>query len=292
MAVRYIYRLISPLSDNRLPFIIPNRLLCLSYPNGATHPYRADRYHIEKEKLNAFIEHNPLRDIRRRSGAVVRFEIPSVKKASTKDEGQSTKDEGQSIKDEGQNQVTEPKSRLLVVGSPNQIRQATHLLNEALGIHQEMTQEGKVEEGNLEEDWQGSGEDKPMWHGYRRNFKGQRAPVKGRKACIRRHGKRKLKRPRLDNGQWRGNPCALCQMILDYRYYIHYTDIEVLNHFICPHSWNIIDRYVTGTCRDQQKKLVEAINKARMEGFLPFTVMLPRDPSDIQPKLHVCWYAN
>ena len=241
MALRAVYRLNSCI-NNSLP-IIPCRLFHLSYLNGGTHSYALKLYQIPNEKFYDFVDKNPLLDIRKRSGAVVRFRETEII------------------------DITEQKSRdLLVVGNTNQIQRAFEYLNKFLGDTQQIEIAEQDDRRKIKSTEQDVDDNKLMWHGYRRNFKGQFPPLKPRKKCIRCKGKKIC-----------GNPCPLCQMTLSSNYEIHFTDVEILNQFICQRTWNILEPSITGVCRIQHFQLVAAIQKARLSGYLPFTLPLPSE---------------
>jgi len=50
---------------------------------------------------------------------------------------------------------------------------------------------------------------------------------------------------------------------------LDYKDVELLNRFISSQA-KIIDPIHTGTCAKHQRKLAQAIKRARFMGFLPF----------------------
>ncbi|XP_068189943.1 small ribosomal subunit protein mS40 isoform X1 [Antennarius striatus] len=96
----------------------------------------------------------------------------------------------------------------------------------------------------------------PVWSGYRRNHKGSIPPQKTRKTCIR-------------GEKVSGNPCPICR---DPNIIIHPQNVALLEQFISPHSGMVHDTHLTGVCRKQQKKLLEAITTARDEGLLQFQI--------------------
>jgi len=99
--------------------------------------------------------------------------------------------------------------------------------------------------------------DTPVWVQYRRNFKGQFAPKKTRKTCIR-HGMIST-----------GNPCPICRdeyLVLDYR------NAELLKQFISPFNGETLHWDKTGVCRRQQFNLLLAIEKAKDYGTISFDV--------------------
>uniref|UniRef100_A0A3P9P872 Small ribosomal subunit protein mS40 n=1 Tax=Poecilia reticulata TaxID=8081 RepID=A0A3P9P872_POERE len=95
-----------------------------------------------------------------------------------------------------------------------------------------------------------------VWAGYRRNHKGGIPPQKTRKTCIR-------------GDKICGNPCPICR---DPNIIINHQNVKLLQQFISPHTGMVYDPTLTGVCMKQQKKLNEAINKARDDGLLPFQI--------------------
>ena len=61
--------------------------------------------------------------------------------------------------------------------------------------------------------------------------------------------------------------CKFCQDKVDY---IDYKDIRTLQMFI-PERGKILPRRISGTCAMHQKKLAEAIKRARHIAFIPYT---------------------
>jgi small subunit ribosomal protein S18 len=61
--------------------------------------------------------------------------------------------------------------------------------------------------------------------------------------------------------------CKFCQDKVDY---IDYKDIRTLQQFI-PERGKILPRRISGTCAMHQKKLAEAIKRARHIAFIPYT---------------------
>jgi small subunit ribosomal protein S18 len=60
--------------------------------------------------------------------------------------------------------------------------------------------------------------------------------------------------------------CKFCQDKVDY---IDYKDIRTLQQFI-PERGKILPRRISGTCAMHQKKLAEAIKRARHIAFIPY----------------------
>ena len=136
---------------------------------------------------------------------------------------------------------------VLVVGRPFQIKAATDVL-----LNGSVESKDDLKHG-----------ERFIWQGYSRNFKGQFPPERPRRTCIRCAGHRIS-----------GNPCPLCQVQLKSNYKVHFTDIQILEQFICPHTWEILSHKVTGVCRKQYREVEAAIKKAREHGYLPFTLPL------------------
>ncbi|MED6264179.1 28S ribosomal protein S18b, mitochondrial [Characodon lateralis] len=90
-----------------------------------------------------------------------------------------------------------------------------------------------------------------VWAGYRRNHKGGIPPQTTRKTCIR-------------GDKICGNPCPVCR---DPNIIIHHQNVKLLQQFISPHTGMVYDPTLTGVCMKQQKKLNEAIDKARDDGM-------------------------
>lgn len=192
-------------------------------------------------------------DIRKESGAVVRHE-DMANKARVKDE--------------------EMSGKLLIVGDLAQMQLAFNLLNSKFDLRslfsspcQKFTR--KNDDSNPYTPFNPQNFYKKMWQSYRRNFKGQYAPLKPRQSCV---------RPARDQyapkGQC-GNPCALCQMIYLYGYHVHFTDIEILGHFMCPHTGDIFPTTRTNICNEQHLTLEAHVEKARLHGYLPFRLPVP-----------------
>ncbi|PWA28342.1 hypothetical protein CCH79_00018897, partial [Gambusia affinis] len=91
-----------------------------------------------------------------------------------------------------------------------------------------------------------------VWTGYRRNHKGGIPPQKTRKTCIR-------------GDKICGNPCPICR---DPNIIVHRQNVKLLQQFISPHTGMMYDPTLTGVCMKQQKKLNEAINKARDDEYV------------------------
>jgi len=93
----------------------------------------------------------------------------------------------------------------------------------------------------------------PVWKKFRRNFKGQRPPMKTRETCIRQE--------RITTG----SPCPICR---DEYLVINYRNVELLRHFIDPYTGMILSPNKTNICQKQWRKLLIHMEKARDHGFL------------------------
>jgi len=147
---------------------------------------------------------------------------------------------------------------VVVIGRPFQVKAATDVL---LDRSVDNPEEIAIKDSKF------------IWYGYKRNFKGQFPPENPRRTCIRCGGNRIS-----------GNPCPLCQLQLKSNYNVHFTDIELLQQFICPHTWQILSPKVTGICRKQHRQIEAAIYKARDHGYIPFTLPLhSKEPTKHKP---------
>ncbi|EDO44265.1 predicted protein [Nematostella vectensis] len=108
---------------------------------------------------------------------------------------------------------------------------------------------------------------KPAWAGYRRNHKGQIPPKRTRLRCT-----------TIDKQLLTQNPCPVCRIRVEKNYEISSKDVSFLTQFMSPHTGEILHTGKTGVCRQQQKKLLHAIEEAQDKGYLPFTISGPRDP--------------
>ncbi|XP_042303286.1 28S ribosomal protein S18b, mitochondrial [Sceloporus undulatus] len=97
---------------------------------------------------------------------------------------------------------------------------------------------------------------KPVWFGYRRNHKGPIPPQKTRKTCIR-------------GTHVCGNPCPICR---DQNLFLDYRNVKLLEQFICPYSGVIYHPTHTGVCMKKYKLLTKAIQQARENGLLFFSI--------------------
>ena len=62
----------------------------------------------------------------------------------------------------------------------------------------------------------------------------------------------------------------VCRFCADKKVTIDYKDIRSLRYFISERG-KITPRRISGTCADHQRKLTEAIKRARNIALLPFT---------------------
>jgi len=98
-----------------------------------------------------------------------------------------------------------------------------------------------------------------VWQLFRRNFKGQYSPYKSRSTCI------------IDDYVYTSNPCPICR---DQYLVLHYTNMDLLNHFINPHSGYVYENTILCLCAKQYEQLLVAITLAKDCGLLTFEVPL------------------
>ena len=205
----------------------------------STHDYKQEEVLFSQSKLSSVLQASQtIFDIRDHTGTDIRLQ----EKSDTDEEGTAV-------------------NKFLVIGTSPQRKSAIELLQAVIDGRDTPTME-KTSQFK---------DEKLVWHGYKRNYKGQYAPLKPRRKCIRCGGK-----------LLSGNPCPLCQMKINSNYDVYYTDINILKQFICPHTWNILDPYVTNICRQQHRAVEAAIIKARKFGYIPFTLPLHSD----EPRKH------
>jgi len=63
----------------------------------------------------------------------------------------------------------------------------------------------------------------------------------------------------------------VCKFCVEKIEYIDYKDLKMLQQFI-PERGKILPRRISGTCALHQRKLQNAIKRARIAALLPFTV--------------------
>lgn len=74
--------------------------------------------------------------------------------------------------------------------------------------------------------------------------------------------------PRRSGGGFRRRrSCRLCAEKVDY---VDYKDVKLLTMFI-PERSKILPRRLSGTCATHQRKLAEAIKRARALALIPYT---------------------
>jgi len=66
--------------------------------------------------------------------------------------------------------------------------------------------------------------------------------------------------------------CVFCK---DKRKVIDYKNYTLLSHYLTQRG-KIIPRYITGTCAKHQRRLTQAIKRARYMALLPF-IVIPKD---------------
>ncbi|XP_031569686.1 uncharacterized protein LOC116304154 [Actinia tenebrosa] len=110
-------------------------------------------------------------------------------------------------------------------------------------------------------------EQKPVWLGYRRNHKGQMPPKRTRLRCT-----------TVSKKLLTQNPCPVCRVRVEKNYELDSKDVVFLSQFLNPHTSEVLDTKQTGVCRQQQKKLINMIEKSKDQGYMPFTIPGPRDP--------------
>merc|ERR1712012_982452 len=93
----------------------------------------------------------------------------------------------------------------------------------------------------------------PVWVPYRRNHKGQLAPQKTRKTCIR------------AGVVTTGNPCPICR---DNHLAIHPKNLDLMKQFIDPNTGDLISYSKTGVCQKQHRELQIALLQAWDLGLL------------------------
>jgi len=273
MAFRYIVRSSTLQTGGKILQLqfLPNRMISANMSDEATeekkvsrlivsHAFSTKLYNAENSpKWDEFLaDYRPLWNIRKLSDAVVR-----------RPHYQEKEDEESSVAS---------RKELLVVGNPTQIEKAFRLLDRALDLK---TDPGDFNiTSNVRKDspyhQHFNHENKLIWEGYRRNFRGQYVPKQSRERCI---------YPKWGRDEYAlkgqvGNPCPLCQMIYMSDFHIQFTDIELLRHFICPHTLDVLETVVTGLCRMQQHNVTHAVEKARLHGYLPMRLLMPHEIPD------------
>jgi ribosomal protein S18 len=80
-------------------------------------------------------------------------------------------------------------------------------------------------------------------------------------------GERSERGPGGRGGGRRRRACRLCQEKIDY---VDYKDVRMLQAFV-PERGKITPRRISGTCAIHQRKLAEAIRRARNIALIPYT---------------------
>ena len=83
-----------------------------------------------------------------------------------------------------------------------------------------------------------------------------------------RDGARRPKREK-DDKPWKKTKrkaCVYCKEKIDY---VDYKDVKLLSQFV-PERGKILARRMFGTCAEHQRKLTEAVNRARHIALLPY----------------------
>uniref|UniRef100_A0A1B6CVR1 Small ribosomal subunit protein mS40 n=1 Tax=Clastoptera arizonana TaxID=38151 RepID=A0A1B6CVR1_9HEMI len=97
----------------------------------------------------------------------------------------------------------------------------------------------------------------PVWKQYKRNHKGQIAPRKTRKTCIR------------GNQISTGNPCPICR---DEYLVLHPKNIDLLKQFISTYNGAVLSYQETGLCQRTHNQLLVAVKQAKDMGTISFDV--------------------
>jgi len=260
MALRTAYKALLPSFKNFLPIAQcrpPSSHYRLFHVSssvmGTTHSIEVQTYPIDPEKFDKLVKDDPIPNIRKITGSVVRLRDKVDDKVDkVDDEVDIEVDKVDDDEDVGQSK------ELLLVGHGNRLKAVHNHLN-AYFADEDPPEKFRFMPADF----------RLIWQGYRRNFKGQFPPKKPRKKCIR-------------YDRVLGNPCPLCQLKIESDYDPHFTDIEILEQFISPHTWEMLDHTTTGLCKKQQDGVVAAIAKARLHGYMPFTLPLPSD----EPRKH------
>jgi small subunit ribosomal protein S18 len=72
---------------------------------------------------------------------------------------------------------------------------------------------------------------------------------------------------RMGGGMRRRRSCRLCAEKIDY---VDFKDVKLLQSFV-PERGKIMPRRISGSCALHQRKLMEAIKRARNIALLPYT---------------------
>lgn len=72
---------------------------------------------------------------------------------------------------------------------------------------------------------------------------------------------------RMGGGMRRRRSCRLCAEKIDY---VDFKDVKLLQSFV-PERGKVMPRRISGSCALHQRKLMEAIKRARNIALLPYT---------------------
>ncbi|KAF1743140.1 hypothetical protein MXB_1887 [Myxobolus squamalis] len=97
------------------------------------------------------------------------------------------------------------------------------------------------------------------WTMLRKAHKGQLPRIKPRKSCIRFLGPKRISA---------GHPCILCQLKISEEYTLRYNDVALMRDFLCPHTHQVLDPYVTGLCAKQDIHVQRMVRKAHDFGII------------------------
>ena len=110
-----------------------------------------------------------------------------------------------------------------------------------------------------------------VWEQYRRNYMGRNTASRTRKSCI------------VEGRIETGNPCPICR---DEYLVVDYKNVKLLQQFLTDYNGQVLGWETTHVCREQYKKLLVAIEKARDYGLLDVDAhFVEYDYSKYMPKL-------
>lgn len=160
----------------------------------------------------------------------------------------------------------EKRLKILIGGTRHEVQQAMFYLKSSVDQDSSTQRLILLQDEKIEQQYS-SRKEKPIWAYYRRNFKGQKPPMKTRKKCIRGKGESQIVS---------GNPCPICRLYLAGEYKLNHKDVDLLSQFISPHTGEVFEASKTGVCRYQQENLVTAIQTSKDYGLLPYSIPGPR----------------
>jgi len=275
MLLRALYISLGPGNSPKLLPVVALQIRCFTRDEKIslvkpTHAIVTEVYNMQRsEKRFEFLtDYKPLWDIRSKCGAVIRHKDMANRVGG---------EENDSATDEKEEEAHD--DHLLIVGNPDQVKLAFDLLNRELNLREKVNPNLPQfrQTANPYTPWfkfQG----KKLWEGYRRNYKGQYPPLTPRRDC-----RVPLRKTTGHKGSC-GNPCSLCQMAYLYDYHVHFTDIEIMDHFLCPHTGNLYPTTRTNICKKQHDLLEESVQKARLSGYLPLGLHAPIKPKKVMFK--------